>query len=251
MEESEYTMNMNPYYEKVIEKMKRAFEAQEDVLEACAQEIARCVSNGGIVHAFGTGHSHMLAEELFYRAGGLGSVNAILVPALMLHEAAELGTYLERMEGIADFVVRREDIRPGDVLIAFSNSGRNAVPIEMVQLAKERGAFTIGIGSGAYRDLPSRHSMGIKMSDMVDIFLDNESDEGDACVKVGCSGSCMGATSTVIGAALLESIIVRVAQLLDEAGCELPFFMSANGAGDQDEHNRALMDRYRARVRSF
>ena len=78
----------------------------------------------------------MLAEELFYRAGGLGPVNAILEPALMLHEAAELGTYLERMEGIADFIVHREDIRPGDVLIAFSNSGRNAVPAEMVQIAK-------------------------------------------------------------------------------------------------------------------
>lgn len=242
---------MNPYYEKVMGKLERAFETQENALEACAQEIARCVSSGGIVHAFGTGHSHMLAEELFYRAGGLGPVNAILEPALMLHEAAELGTYLERMEGIADFIVHREDIRPGDVLIAFSNSGRNAVPAEMVQIAKERGAFTIGIGSGAYRDMPSRHSRGLKMSDLVDIFLDNESDLGDACVAVGAEGICVGATSTVVGAALLESIIVRVAQLLEKQGGELPYFVSANGAGNQDEHNRALMDRYRDRVRSF
>ena len=39
-------------------------------LEAAADLIADAMAAGGTIHVFGSGHSHMLAEELFYRAGG-------------------------------------------------------------------------------------------------------------------------------------------------------------------------------------
>lgn len=242
---------MDVYYEKLMAKLQHALTTQREILETCAREIARCVDAGGIVHVFGTGHSHMLSEEMFYRAGGLAPVNAILEPALMLHQAAEMGTQLERMEGIAEYVFRRQDVRADDVLIACSNSGRNAAPIEMAMLARKHGAFTIGIGSSAYVEVSSRHSKGIKMADVVDAYLDNESDVGDASVPIGDSGLRVGATSTIVGAALLNDIVVRVAQILHEAGRELPFFISANGPSNQDDYNESLTKRFRARVRSF
>jgi len=39
----------------------------------------------GVLHLFGTGHAHMLAEEAYSRAGGLAPVDAILELSLMPH----------------------------------------------------------------------------------------------------------------------------------------------------------------------
>ena len=38
-----------------------------------AEMIAECIAGDGIVHVFGSGHSHMMAEEVFHRAGGLSA----------------------------------------------------------------------------------------------------------------------------------------------------------------------------------
>ena len=65
-------------------------------VEEAAGLIAQSLQNDGLIHVFGTGHSHMLAEEMFYRAGGLGSVNPILEEDLMLHKNASRSTELER-----------------------------------------------------------------------------------------------------------------------------------------------------------
>ena len=57
-------------------------------LSAAAEIVADAIAGGGDIHAFGTGHSHMLAEEVFYRAGGLVRVRPILFEGLMLHADA-------------------------------------------------------------------------------------------------------------------------------------------------------------------
>ncbi len=80
---------------------------QWPAIRRAAEMVAETVGQGGLVHAFGTGHSHMLAEELFYRAGGLAAVNPILVDSLMLHTGAERSTELERRRGIIDDLARR------------------------------------------------------------------------------------------------------------------------------------------------
>jgi uncharacterized phosphosugar-binding protein len=61
-----------------------------------AAEFARAISTGHWVFVFGTGHSHIMAEELFYRAGGLACIVPILETGLMLHEGAIKSTALER-----------------------------------------------------------------------------------------------------------------------------------------------------------
>ena len=42
--------------------------------------IAAVIARGDVVHVFGSGHSHMIAEEAFHRAGGLMAVDAMLDP---------------------------------------------------------------------------------------------------------------------------------------------------------------------------
>ncbi|MBB6283948.1 putative phosphosugar-binding protein [Geobacillus subterraneus] len=48
--------------------------------------MSEAVQNGGIIQLFGCGHSHILTEEVFYRAGGLVPVKPIFVEPLMLSE---------------------------------------------------------------------------------------------------------------------------------------------------------------------
>lgn len=43
----------------------------------------------------------MVAEDVFFRAGGLACVNAILEPSLMPHSGVMLSGWLERIEGFA------------------------------------------------------------------------------------------------------------------------------------------------------
>jgi uncharacterized phosphosugar-binding protein len=129
-------------------------------LSAAAALVADALARGGSVHAFGTGHSHMLAEELFYRAGGLVRVKPILFEGLMLHAGAQLSTSLERLPGVAAALLEHHPIAAGDVLIVASNSGGNAVVREMAGLAHARGIPVIAIVSRAHASSGSARAAG-------------------------------------------------------------------------------------------
>ena len=76
----------------------------------------------------------MLAEELFYRAGGLVRVRPILFEGLMLHVSAPLSTALERMPGLAAALLDDHPMDAEDVLIIASNSGSNTVTTDLARL---------------------------------------------------------------------------------------------------------------------
>ena len=63
------------YLKNLIDIIERISGDQGDNIETAARLMSDTLCGGGRVHAFGTGHSHMLAEELFYRAGGLVNVD--------------------------------------------------------------------------------------------------------------------------------------------------------------------------------
>ena len=110
-----------------------------DEVGRAAVLVADTVAAGGLIHVFGTGHSHLMAEELFYRAGGLAQVNPILVDPLMLHSGAARSTRLERVPGLAAALLESESVGPDDLMIVVSNSGGNATGIEMLLAARDLG----------------------------------------------------------------------------------------------------------------
>lgn len=57
----------NHYFHKLIELISTIEEDEADNIQTAASKVARSIQNDGIVHVFGCGHSHMLAEELFYQ----------------------------------------------------------------------------------------------------------------------------------------------------------------------------------------
>ena len=142
---------------------------QQEALEAAAVMLRDTLLSDGLIYLFGCGHSHIMAEEGFYRAGGLGAVYPMLQSDIMLHEGAVKSSSLERKADLAGEIILRYPMTARDTLIVFSNSGVNGLPVEMARLATGMGVKTIGVCSGAYKDDASRHPMGLHLSDAVKV----------------------------------------------------------------------------------
>jgi uncharacterized phosphosugar-binding protein len=210
-------------------------------LSAAAGLVADALARGGSVHAFGTGHSHMLAEELFYRAGGLVRVKPILFEGLMLHAGAQLSTSLERLPGVAAALLEHHPIAAGDVLIVASNSGGNAVVREMAGLAHARGIPVIAIVSRAHASSGSARAAGdTNLQDVADVVIDNGGAPGDAAVAIDGFAQRVGPTSTVVGAAALNAIVAEAAERLVAQGIQPDVFLSSNVEGGDDVNARLL-----------
>jgi uncharacterized phosphosugar-binding protein len=235
------------YFERIRKLIDRVEQDEDTELQHAADLIATSIANGGIVHMFGSGHSNLLAQEVFHRAGGLVPVNAMLDVNLTIFGSAR-ATMVERLEGYAPSVITSYDIRPGEVVIVISTSGVNPVPIEIAQRAKELGATAIAVMSASeYADAPSRHSSGARLADVVDLVLDTHVPIGDAVQPIGDGGIVVGATSTILGAVLLNALFVSVAEELAARGEPVPAFVSQNIPGG-DEHNQVLIERFRPRI---
>ena len=128
--------------QKIIEKIKT--DGAGNIIKA-ADCFKNALENGRCVFLFGTGHSHMLAEELFYRAGGLVKIQPILNEPLMLHQSAFESTEKERQEGLAESLFDEYKIKKDDVIVIISNSGRNGVIVDMALLCKEKGVTVIAL----------------------------------------------------------------------------------------------------------
>lgn len=201
-------------------------------LEAAARLIATSMSEGGVIHTFGSGHSHMIAEELFYRAGGFVRVRPILFDGLMLHSSAPLSTALERVPGLAAALLDDHPVKAGDVMLVASNSGSNAVVTEMARLARARGLKTIAITSLQHATSEeARQDPGARLHDLVDIVIDNGGVVGDAAVSVDGLPTRVAPTSTVVGAAIANALVAEVAERLVGMGQVPDVFASSNVAG--------------------
>ncbi len=217
------------YFAELYRLLEKAERSQMDCIVQAGKVIADAIAQGGTLHIFGTGHSHVLAEELYVRAGGLVHVNAILEPSLMLHEDPARATELERQEGLAAEILVRHEMRAVDVLIVASNSGRNPVPIEMALLAKERGLVVIALTSLAHSQaVASRHSSGRHLFEVADVVLDNGGDVGDAMLEVEGLPTKACPTSTVIGAAILNAVVAVIIEELLCMGVVPPILVSSN-----------------------
>src|SRR3954449_2067105 len=154
--------------------VERVRTTQEAPIRAAGRAFADAIRGGHDVWAFGTGHSHMIAEELYARAGGWAGIRAVLEPSLMLHEGVEKSSLMERLPGLADVLLEVHPVAAGDVVIVVSNSGINAVPVEFAAGARARGATVVALTSLAHSATQkSRTESGRKLHQEADIVIDN------------------------------------------------------------------------------
>ncbi|MDP1421624.1 SIS domain-containing protein [Peribacillus simplex] len=237
---------MNSYFEEVQALLTIVGEQEKQSIKESVEYISKAVMSDGIIHLFGSGHSHILTEEVFYRAGGLAAIRPIFVEDLMLFKGASRSSQLERQNDLSEKFMHDEDIRPGDVCIVISSSGVNPVPIDVATIAKEKGAFVIGLTSPEYaKGCPSRHKHKHYLHDVVDLVIDNHIAKGDTLLK--SNNISFGSGSTVIGAVLLNMIFTQVIQTIIESGETPPVFLSSNIEG-ADEHNQKIIAKYKTRI---
>lgn len=233
---------MSGYITDVHRLLDEMMTANAQALPEVASVIAESIASDGVLHVFGSGHSSLLAQELFYRAGGLAPVNAMLDVNLTVFGTSR-PTWVERLEGYAESVFASYDVKPGEVMLIISNSGINPVPVEMAMGAKKRGLLPIAIGSAkVYADAESRHSSGGSLFELCDYVLDTCVPYGDAIANVGDIRT--GAVSTLLGSALLSQLTVEIVQ---QMGADAPVFLSQNIPGG-DSANAGLIERYRGRI---
>ncbi|MBE1492834.1 sugar isomerase domain-containing protein [Plantactinospora soyae] len=245
------TLSAQGYLDVVTETIGRVAAGQRDGVRRAADLITTALRGGGVVQAFGTGHSEALAMEIAGRAGGLVPTNRIALRDLVLRggESIEiLGPTLERDPTVAHRLYELSPIDPRDVFVIASNSGVNGTIVEFAALVKERGHGLIAITSREHSDgVPSRHPSGRKLGDLADVVLDNGAPYGDATLPLP-GGGAVGAVSSITAALLAQQIVVEVVRRLVEAGETPPVYLSAN-IPDSDGHNNALEARYSGRIR--
>ena len=231
---------MSEYLEKITECLERIETEEQETLQKAAQLVAQTIKNGGLIFTFGCGHSHLPGLDAFYRAGGLANVSPMLDTDLMLHNGAAKSSRMEKMTGIAPEIFRRYTPSSNDMIFIFSASGKNAVPIEMADVAKRNGVKSVGISSLEYAE------RGGRLHEHVDVAIDCKIPYGDACLSVG--ESRMGGISTYAACFILNSCLIEGARLALRDGVKPPVYISGNVEGGR-EHNITLEDMYLGRVK--
>lgn len=239
---------MDRFFEVVQNLLPKVRATQWNNLSTVASWLGETLARDGWLYVFGTGHSHLLAEEVFYRAGGLAHAVPMLDTSVMLHENAIEATYTERREGFAAELLSHYPVAAGDVLIVASNSGRNAVPIELAMLGKERGMRVAAIlNLEQSRAWPSRHSSGKKLADVADVVIDNCGTNGDVWIDLPGMPGRIGSTSTIVGALIVQLILVQGVENALARGVAPEIYISSNTSGD--DHNDKLLQKYKSRIR--
>ena len=245
-------MNME-YLEKIRELLDHVEKNVTPVIDEVSKICAESIANGGMLYFFGTGHSHMICEEPFYRAGGLANIAPLLKSFLMLHESASASSLYERASGVGSTVIETSGIKPGDVLFLISNSGRNAGCIDAAIKAREMGVKTVAITSLNHsKNVASRHPSGKRLFELCDFVLDNGGVLGDACVHLSGmeEGAMISPTSTVIDATMVNLTMTATCEKLLEMGIQPTVYTSAN-TDDGDRKNAAIIEEFKKRVPSL
>ncbi|MEV1286218.1 SIS domain-containing protein [Micromonospora sp. NPDC049679] len=245
-------ISMQGYADAVRPVLDRLLDSEADGIARAADLIAASLRDGGVLHAFGAGHSEAFAAELVARAGGLVPTNRLTVRDVVVHGDAPREVLddpkLERDPTIAHQIYELAAPQPRDVFVVASQSGINGSVVELATLVKKRGHELIAVTSVEHTArVAPRHPSGRRLADIADVVLDNGAPYGDALLPLE-GGGAVCAVSSVTAALLAQLLTAEVVRRFHLAGEAPPVYLSANVPGG-DEHNHALESRYAGRIR--
>ena len=235
------------YMNKITEVLEKSYETNKDLIKDLSVKFAENIKTGHVIHTFGTGHSHMVGIELFARAGGLGNVDAMLDPDTLTAFGAQRSGAIEKLSGLADIIYDQYNIQKGDIMSITSNSGRNAVPIEMAMRCQKEGIYTVAVTNlEQSKNTTSRHPSGKRLFECVDAIIDTAGPTGDSMMTIGSIKT--GPASSITSMFLLNTIVTEAIKILDAEGIKAPVLQSQNVDGFD---NDAIYKAYEGKVKHF
>ncbi len=256
-------LSMKPA-EQYLEHCRRMLDTiaeQQANIELVAGQFANSILAGRLVHAFGSGHSRIMVEEMWPRYGSYPGYHPMVELALTFHNPVvgsngqRQAMFLENVPGYAERVLRNFDLSTDDSAFVVSSSGCNIVPIEIAQGFHERGIFVAALVSLAHCEAStSKRDDGKKLIDFADVILDTGAPIGDSMVQIDGLETPVAPGSSVGGCAIVNCIKAEVAQRLVDAGAPPRVLTASVLVGTEratelfeaayDEHGRRLAKLY-------
>lgn len=237
------------YFKEIQCILSEVMDTQAENIETAAGMVAKANEDKNNIFAFGCNHAGLLSLELFYRTGGLVTINPIRAPGMMCElTPMTMTSEMERMEDYGKIILKNTPIKKDDILLIHSVSGRNAVTVDMALYAREIGVKVIAITNmNTTTAVSSRHGSGKKLYECADIVIDNKGCVGDACIEIDGMIEKTAPTSTAVGAVIVNAITARVCEIMTEKGLIPPVFVSAN-LDEGDKHNKKILDEYKNNI---
>lgn len=243
------------YFEIMQEIVEKVKNTQQENIKKAAKILADTTEKGGIIYGFGTGHSHLVIDDAFWRAATPANYCALL-------EQSSTGSFeitksynIENTYGIGKIVVDYHRITPNDCMIIISNSGNNIAPVDAALRAKEKGIPVIAITAVEYSNfLKCKHKDGVKLKDIADVVLDNCSLIGDAAVEIDNFPMKVGSTSSIPNIFLHNAILCEMVDILVKRGFNPDVYYNGHMAFMDEncaDHNDKLVDKYFYRIRNL
>jgi uncharacterized phosphosugar-binding protein len=233
------------YYTEIIKLIKKIQKNQNSKIIKTANLIKKSYLEGGLLYLFGTGHSHMLTIESFFRAGGFAGACPIIDKRIDFSHGARNATSLERSKGIAKKILQKYEFKKKDIFMVLSNSGVNQVPIEAALYAKSRNMKVISIISYEYSKVAPLSSLQKRLFEISDLYIDNHIPAGDALVKINKKLK-VAPGSTITGAFIINSILVELAGMLSKEK-NIPYYISSNMPNSK-ENNSNLIKKFSKKI---
>lgn len=235
--------------------------AQQAKIETVADRFAKSILAGRVVHAFGSGHSRIMVEEMWPRYGSYPGYNPMVELALTFHNQVvgsngqRQAMFLENVPGYAEKILRNYDLSTVDSALVVSSSGCNIVPIEVAEGFHKRGIYVAALVSLKHCEAStSKRADGKKLIDFADTILDTGAPAGDSMVTLNGLDTPVSPGSSVGGCMIVNSIKAEVAQRLVDAGQPPKVLTASVIAGPEratklfeaayDEHGRRVAKLY-------
>ena len=240
---------ISAYIENIKRVLNEVTGTQMSAMREAAELISGATLAGNNVFAFGCSHAGLVTLELYYRTGGMATINPVRAPGLNLDvDPATMTSQMERLEGYGRVIIDALPLSAGDVIIIHSVSGRNTVTVDAAVRAREKGATVIALTNlNTSRTVSSRHPSGKNLYEVADLVIDNCGARGDASLTIPGVPEKAAPTSTAIGAAILNAVVAQAIHNVVAAGGIPPVFVSAN-LDEGDSHNARMLEQYKKHI---
>jgi len=237
-------MLMERYREAVDALLAKVRDTQTENIIKAGNLIAESVANGGCIYLSGIVHGIEL--DLIYRGGGpifykhFTYKMEIDAPARK-RDNSDLG-YERQTLAAARYALQQSGIRPGDVLVVSSVSGRTASVVDLAYEVVQMGIKVIAFTSMEYAvSVDPVHPSGKKLYEFATLTIDNCAPAAEAMLEVDGIEARFAAASGIASDYIMWNITSATVEIMLQRGYTPGIFKSANYPNGA-EYNKTVIE---------